>query len=237
MGRSGAAFGRTSSGCWPDLMKPCRRCGADDRFPSGGCRPCNAATAPERNRRAQLRRAGGLPMAERARCGQCGRRHRDGKDCPPKKPASVAKPCIQCGAAPRTSGAKTCSPACAQARQIAMRTPRLPGRSSKKACPSYQRKDKQAWIEYLLREQECRCAICGRDGRLVLDHDHALVAPRAMLCVPCNAALGLLGEDPARAESLARYAKACQDFRSGLFSMGAEAFNKLQTPADERSST
>jgi len=58
--------------------------------------------------------------------------------------------------------------------------------------------------------QRWRCAICDRpprpqDGRLVVDHDHASGEVRALLCHPCNAALGLLGDKPDRLVAAAEY--------------------------------
>ena len=47
----------------------------------------------------------------------------------------------------------------------------------------------------------------------MLDHCHATGEPRAMLCVRCNAALGLLREDPAVCRMLAEYAAVCSDHR------------------------
>jgi hypothetical protein len=46
------------------------------------------------------------------------------------------------------------------------------------------------------------CAICeqppsGKRDRLMIDHCHATNRVREMLCLKCNVALGLLGEDPA----------------------------------------
>src|SRR5688572_9027573 len=38
------------------------------------------------------------------------------------------------------------------------------------------------------------CAICGRARRLVPDHEHATGRLRGALCVPCNVAIGILGD-------------------------------------------
>lgn len=58
--------------------------------------------------------------------------------------------------------------------------------------------------------QQWRCAICSRKAypagsRLVVDHDHATGAVRALLCSPCNSALGLMGDKPDRLKAAARY--------------------------------
>lgn len=49
------------------------------------------------------------------------------------------------------------------------------------------------------------CAICGTDEQLVLDHDHQSGKIRDALCSRCNAALGMLADDPERARAAARY--------------------------------
>lgn len=69
--------------------------------------------------------------------------------------------------------------------------------------------------EYLamLEAQDGRCAICrgephtqnGRQARLSVDHDHVTGKPRGLVCHNCNRAIGLLGDDPARALALADY--------------------------------
>lgn len=43
-------------------------------------------------------------------------------------------------------------------------------------------------------EQQNRCAICGRDGRLDIDHCHASGKIRARLCGNCNRGLGYFKE-------------------------------------------
>jgi hypothetical protein len=54
------------------------------------------------------------------------------------------------------------------------------------------------------------CEGCGRDPEvdaiaLQLDHDHSTGLFRGWLCSPCNTALGLLADDPARLQGLLRY--------------------------------
>lgn len=66
--------------------------------------------------------------------------------------------------------------------------------------------------EYMAMEQkqDGLCAACGlppHDGQLRIDHCHDTGRVRGLLCHQCNAALGLLKEDPARIEGLAAYAK------------------------------
>lgn len=66
-------------------------------------------------------------------------------------------------------------------------------------------------VEYFRRlevEQGGVCAICGgiEEGRrLSVDHDHATGKVRGLLCGHCNRAIGLLRDDPARAERAAAY--------------------------------
>jgi hypothetical protein len=58
-----------------------------------------------------------------------------------------------------------------------------------------------------------RCGVCGRHRTvrdLVVDHEHATGCVRGLLCQPCNLALGHLGESPARARDLDRYALRCE---------------------------
>jgi hypothetical protein len=55
--------------------------------------------------------------------------------------------------------------------------------------------------DHLIASQNGRCAIClqGPTGqRLSIDHCHASGKVRGLLCTNCNAALGMLGDDPAR---------------------------------------
>lgn len=44
----------------------------------------------------------------------------------------------------------------------------------------------------MVERQDGRCAICRRDVRLVVDHDHATKAVRGLLCDLCNHAVGYL---------------------------------------------
>ena len=65
-------------------------------------------------------------------------------------------------------------------------------------------------FEALLAQQGGTCAICGggRSGpgsRFHVDHCHATGRVRGLLCGNCNTAIGLLGDDPERAEKAAAY--------------------------------
>ena len=62
----------------------------------------------------------------------------------------------------------------------------------------------------LAESQGGRCAICGGGpngpgSRLHVDHCHDSQRVRGLLCAKCNTAVGLLDNDPARAEALASY--------------------------------
>ena len=48
----------------------------------------------------------------------------------------------------------------------------------------------------LYEQQEGRCAICGKDGRLVVDHNHSTGEVRGLLCSQCNTALGMFKDNP-----------------------------------------
>jgi len=74
-------------------------------------------------------------------------------------------------------------------------------------------------FEEMFVAQDGVCAVCGnpefqiRRGQvksLDVDHDHDTGDVRGLLCSPCNAALGLLQEDPARIQSLLTYIESWQ---------------------------
>ncbi|MCC3773511.1 endonuclease VII domain-containing protein [Streptomyces sp. UNOB3_S3] len=66
--------------------------------------------------------------------------------------------------------------------------------------------------------QGWRCPVCGEGpasgGRLVVDHDHVSGLPRGLLHSTCNAALGLLADDPAVLERAAAYLSRTADLRA-----------------------
>lgn len=56
-------------------------------------------------------------------------------------------------------------------------------------------------FDAILERQRYECAICeahfsSSSQRFAVDHDHHSGRVRGILCVRCNAALGMLGEDP-----------------------------------------
>lgn len=74
------------------------------------------------------------------------------------------------------------------------------------------RKYGMTWADFtdLLEQQDGVCAICrglpnGPGTRLHIDHCHNSDKVRGLLCGKCNTAIGLLDDDPARAESAAAY--------------------------------
>lgn len=60
----------------------------------------------------------------------------------------------------------------------------------------------------MLEAQNFGCLVCGREDRLHVDHDHARPGTtRAILCAPCNQALGLMNSSSDRLKGLALYAE------------------------------
>lgn len=49
------------------------------------------------------------------------------------------------------------------------------------------------------------CAVCGTVDDLVIDHDHTTGALRGRLCRKHNAAIGMLGDDPALLDAARTY--------------------------------
>jgi hypothetical protein len=154
-------------------------------------------------------------LASRKTCGPKCRRAWHEKNPRPKK----SNLCVVCGVA--CAGRKTCSDACNAKRRAALstigaRSEQVRARRRKHKANAYRGKDKPEVIERLTKQQRGRCRVCGGEGTkrgdgtvgLVLDHDHATGLPRAVLCGPCNAALGLLGESPERVRSLWDYARS-----------------------------
>lgn len=131
--------------------------------------------------------------------------------------------CVVCGK-PTTGKRRTCGDECSLAAQrawvaasstVGARSEAVRVKRRAAVAKSYRGKDKAAVMAALTKKQRGRCRVCGREGMalgngkkgLVLDHCHATGKARAMLCGPCNAALGLLGESPARIKALSDYAQ------------------------------
>lgn len=145
-----------------------------------------------------------------------------------KKASAPVKACAVCGGDCPTRARITCSPECAAVRQE-QHSSALRGRSSERARKrsahkrtQYRRADKADLIAELMCDQRGMCDICGGRGTargdgtfgLVLDHCHRTGAPRALLCVRCNAAVGQVRESTRIARSLYLYVRACRQFRS-----------------------
>ena len=48
----------------------------------------------------------------------------------------------------------------------------------------------------LLEQQQGRCALCGAEGELYVDHSYRTGKTRGLLCRPHNAALGMFKDSP-----------------------------------------
>jgi hypothetical protein len=133
-------------------------------------------------------------------------------------------PCSICGADTGARLRRTCSDVCC-AEASKRRHDAVRGRSSARAQKrsaakrtAYRRKDKRALEASLYVQQGGLCDICGGagtelgDGRtgLVLDHCHTTGDARALLCMRCNAAVGLVRERYDIACALANYVRVCE---------------------------
>lgn len=49
--------------------------------------------------------------------------------------------------------------------------------------------------EQLMKKQDNKCAICGEEKQLVVDHDHKTKKIRGLLCNQCNTGIGLLKDN------------------------------------------
>ena len=60
----------------------------------------------------------------------------------------------------------------------------------------------------LQEDQDFKCAICGSDGPLVVDHNHKTNKVRGLLCATCNSGVGLLKDSPKVLKRAAEYIAA-----------------------------
>lgn len=214
----------------------CRRCGEwhnhDGRLLCDECLrrcACGEPAAPKRKTCAtcfaKLASAIKAVKAGPGTCPTCGTDIYGSPSARPKfcsetcRPKPKSHPCVVCGkVAPR--GRQTCSDAChatvSKRRADALAKPgRTPAQRSRSKNSGYKGKDKAAVIARLTVEQGGQCAVCFGEGvalgdgtkGLVLDHCHTTGRARSLLCTRCNAALGLMREDPTHIESLLDYAR------------------------------
>lgn len=125
----------------------------------------------------------------------------------------VERPCRHCGetfvrASDRAGARRYCSDACKKAavRERAAGAHRWAHLASRYGVTPES-------IEQMMVDQNGGCAICRRllagkglepDSPQV-DHDHATGQVRAILCRPCNTALGMFRDDPVLVERAAKY--------------------------------
>lgn len=139
-----------------------------------------------------------------------------GAECAKQRSAARAPKC-PCGKV-RPQGRRYCSDSCmrsavegqSKARSVGQRSESRRAVRRRQKATAYKGRDKAEVCARLTQEQGSLCAICKQSDGLVLDHCHVSGKPRAMLCVRCNAALGLVREDPCVAEALKEYAQACE---------------------------
>ena len=62
----------------------------------------------------------------------------------------------------------------------------------------------ETYAELLTHQQE-GCAICGKKGRLHIDHNHKTKVVRGVLCENCNRGVGMFQEDPVLMRAAASY--------------------------------
>lgn len=54
-------------------------------------------------------------------------------------------------------------------------------------------------------EKQGGCALCDREGALVVDHCHVTGKVRGIVCRSCNAAMGMAGDDPELLEKMVKW--------------------------------
>lgn len=64
-------------------------------------------------------------------------------------------------------------------------------------------------LEEMRREAAGRCAICRRESRLVIDHNHSTGVVRGLLCHGCNIMLGFLESRDHLLEAAQAYLDGC----------------------------
>jgi hypothetical protein len=100
-----------------------------------------------------------------------------------------------------------------KARAIERRRSSTPRRKAYEQARGLRRSFNLSRDEYeaMLVRQGGKCAICGRSdsgragARFYVDHDHTTGKIRELLCISCNAGIGLLGDSPQRILAAAEY--------------------------------
>jgi hypothetical protein len=69
----------------------------------------------------------------------------------------------------------------------------------------YRTDNRRAFFDKRFKEQDGKCAICKRQDRLVIDHDHESGLMRGLLCYTHNTALGMFYDSPELLRSAAEY--------------------------------
>lgn len=64
-------------------------------------------------------------------------------------------------------------------------------------------------VEQLLAKH-VSCEICGRQNKLVIDHNHKTGKLRGVLCPKCNTGIGLLCDNAALCEKAAQYLRSSE---------------------------
>jgi hypothetical protein len=184
-------------------MRPCRKCGVDDRFPSGHCQPCSRSR--KRNLTSELASkpcvsCGSTDRNKRGNCKPCGNeRSAEWRNAP----GVLNTPCKHCGELDRDRYGN-CRP-CSKTRS------REWARANKNRVNPRNRLKKygitQEQFSELLSSQKGACPICEDPlpQRFVVDHDHNTGVVRGLLCNPCNLALGLLRDEPRIMQRAASY--------------------------------
>lgn len=72
-------------------------------------------------------------------------------------------------------------------------------------------------FEYMLHQQEFRCAICSKeiDEKANVDHDHDTLEVRGLLCSRCNKVLGLVNESREILQAMIDYLPASSREQKG----------------------
>jgi hypothetical protein len=186
-------------------MRPCRKCGAMDRQPSGHCRPCSKARhriLTEGLVNKPCVRCGATERNKRGGCKACQRARKKIWLEAPGNP----QPCVKCGAIDRNRFGDCIS--CSRERSREWARENVVRASSQVQAWRAAHPEKAVEMDlkvrlkrYALTIQQFRslytlqkglCAICSvlLPRRFDIDHDHETGVVRGLLCHPCNIGLG-----------------------------------------------